>query len=203
VFHFDHSLASGEPSRGAPTSRLLIGCQACQVRSRLSGKRFRLQVLLPGEENYFPWGFRIYFPQEIFPRFARDYVGTDTYVMKSKMRFGRARKTLPRPRTIYFPKMVVCPAATSLADTNSAIPATRFLPLPPPPPPFFFPPPSPPPPPGPNAAGTPAAAATGGGNVWAAHLGMRRLCIDANHAHDVVETSGLDHAKVHTFAHFA
>ena len=70
-------LNKDEPAtRGAPTSRLLIGCQACQVKAL--GEEISAAGFTSREENYFPWGFRIYFPQEIFPRFARDYLGTDT-----------------------------------------------------------------------------------------------------------------------------
>ena len=74
------TLTTAWPVTSHRMARQLLGCSlavnACQVKAL--GEEISAAGLLPGEENYFPWGFRIYFPQEIFPRFARDYLGTDT-----------------------------------------------------------------------------------------------------------------------------
>ena len=93
-------------------ARQLLGCSLAvkkPVKSdQGSGKRFRLQVLLPGERITSPGVFGSTSPRKFFLASLGTISVQIRYVMKSKMRFRRARKTLPRPRTIYFPKMVVC-----------------------------------------------------------------------------------------------
>ena len=106
-------LNKDEPAtRGAPTSRLLIGCQeACQVRSRLGEEISAAGFTSRGENS--PGVFGSTSPRKFFLASLGTISVQIRYVMKSKMRFRRARKTLPRPRTIYFPKMVLCPHVTT------------------------------------------------------------------------------------------
>ena len=73
------TLTTAWPVTSHRMARQLLGCSLAvkPVKSRL-GEEISAAGFTSRGENYFPWGFRIYFPQEIFPRFARDYLGTDT-----------------------------------------------------------------------------------------------------------------------------
>ena len=76
------TLTTAWPVASHRVGRQLLGCSLAvkPVKSDQGsrGRDFGCRSFTSREENYFPWGFRIYFPQEIFPRFARDYLGTDT-----------------------------------------------------------------------------------------------------------------------------